>query len=315
MTTNCIARCVFAALLLAFSHSASFAQVLWTENFSDPDAAAANWVNGGTNEGTQTWTWLNDPSAFFGAPIFSAPSASDGFFMFDSDANGSNAHSVTLTGPVISLPASNNIQITFWAQYGYFGAPNAELQVSVDGGVLWTRHTLFETWLPSEIFNGSITLDIPEANGQTSIRLRFLWSGSNEYAWKIDDISLDGDSDTPPSACQMNPNAIICDNLDTYDPDFRLGPQSSWWTTWFGTEGGDFDGNVSAEQAKSAPNSVKIVSTSPGGGPQSSILQLDGMSTGLYELKFQMYLPANKTAYYDLRNAIPIVFGGNNLSV
>ena len=135
MTTNCLTRCTFAALVLAISLNTSFAQVIWTESFSNQEIAASNWVSGGTNEGSQTWVWLNDPQAFFAPEGFAAPTASDGFFMFDSDANGYNAHSVTLTGPVVECPASANSQVTFWAQYMYMGSPNAELQVSVDGEI------------------------------------------------------------------------------------------------------------------------------------------------------------------------------------
>lgn len=315
MTTNCLTRCTFAALVLAISLNTSFAQVIWTESFSNQEIAASNWVSGGTNEGSQTWVWLNDQQAFFAPEGFAAPTASDGFFMFDSDANGYNAHSVTLTGPVVECPASANSQVTFWAQYMYIGSPNAELQVSVDGGEQWVSHTLFESVFPLQMFNGLVTVSIPEADGHNTVRLRFLWSGINELAWKIDDVTLTGSPDVPPSACQMNPNAVICDNFDDYNPALKLGPQSAWWTPWFGEEGAIHDGDISTEQASSGVNALKIVSTSPFGGLQSSIFQMGNLGSGLYDLKFKVFVPAGKTAYYDLRQAIPIVMGGNNLNV
>ncbi|HND88112.1 MAG TPA: T9SS type A sorting domain-containing protein, partial [Saprospiraceae bacterium] len=83
-------------------------------------------------------------------------------------------------------------------------------------------------------------------------------------------------------------------------------PQATWWTTWSGTEGGAEDGIVSTEQAASGTKSVKLVSTSTSGGPQDVVLNLGTKSTGRYSLKWKMYIPLNKKAYYNIQDIVPI---------
>jgi hypothetical protein len=114
--------------------------------------------------------------------------------------------------------------------------------------------------------------------------------------------------------CNLDPNSIICDNLDTYVTNLKLGPQATWWTTWSGTEGTTEDGIVSTEQAASAPNSLKIVSTAATGGPQDVMLDLGNKSTGNYKLKWNFYVPTGKSAYYNIQNVIPIGAGAWNLN-
>lgn len=297
---------VLAALLLTCSFQAAFAQVFWTETFSDQASSTANWVHGGTNGGAETWVWADDPTlATFGTPAFAAPTATTGFFLFDSDANGEFDHAVTLTGPSIDCSSSTNTKITFWAQYAKFTAGAiAELNVSADGGATWTTHTLFPGFPTDQMYNDIVSVDIPEADGQSDVRLQFRWVGNYEYSWKVDDINLESVAGAVP--CDQNPMAIICDNFDTYDTALKLGPQATWWTTWSGTEGTTEDGIVSTEQANTAPNSLKIISTAASGGPQDVVLDLGNKTTGRYELKYKIFVPAGKWGYYNMQNNVPI---------
>ncbi|MCC7467554.1 MAG: T9SS type A sorting domain-containing protein, partial [Saprospiraceae bacterium] len=122
--------------------------------------------------------------------------------------------------------------------------------------------------------------------------------------------------------CPVNPNKIVCDNMDQYNTTQRLAQQNvaqngaanSWWSTWSGAGfGGAEDGIVSAEQANSAPNSMKILSTATAGGPQDVVLKLGNKTTGRYELKWMYYIPTGKQAYYNIQNVVPIGAGAWNL--
>lgn len=107
--------------------------------------------------------------------------------------------------------------------------------------------------------------------------------------------------------CAANPtNSIICDNIETYNTAQRIGPQATHWTTWSGTEGGTEDGLVSTEQAASGTKSVKVLATAPAGGPMDLVLNLGNKSTGHYSLKWKMYVPANRKAYYNIQEVVPI---------
>lgn len=97
------------------------------------------------------------------------------------------------------------------------------------------------------------------------------------------------------------PNVIVDDNLDGY-AEGALGPQAAHWTTWSGNEGGAEDGEVTSENANSAPNSLKIVGES-GGGPQDVLLLLGDKTQGMYVLEWQMYVPEGVAAYYNIQHS------------
>lgn len=301
MTRTCTTRSVLAALLLTFSLQSAFTQVFWTETFSDQTTANANWASGGTNGGTEVWTWLNDPSvATFGTPNFAAPTATDGFFMFNSDANGEFDHDVTLTGPVIDCSSSTNTKITFWAQYAHFTAGAvAELNVSTDGGATWTSHTLLAGFPVNQMYNDAISVDIPEANGQSNVRLQFRWVGNYEYSWKVDDIELE--SVAGPVPCDQNPMAIICDNFDSYTLG-NVSPQATWWTPWNLQENSSVGSEVSADFASSGTQSMKV---KPDGAPagDDQLLLLGNKSTGRYSLKWKQYVQTGKNAYFNFQQS------------
>ncbi len=115
--------------------------------------------------------------------------------------------------------------------------------------------------------------------------------------------------------CNLNPDAIICDNFDSYLTNLKLGPQATWWTTWSGTEGGAEDGIVSLEQANTPTKSFKMHSTAAAGGPQDVMLHLGNKTTGHYEINWKMYVPAGKNGYYNIQNVMPIGAGNWNLDV
>ncbi|MBL7774834.1 MAG: hypothetical protein JNK89_02470, partial [Saprospiraceae bacterium] len=307
-------------LFSAFTFNFASAQVFWTETFSA--ASSTNWVSGGMNPGPEVWTHTTDPLAGFmnpAIPAFDAPSVGDGYFYFNSDANGENqAHDITLTGTGNPADCSgkNNVSLRFYTQYIEFNeSAQAFVGISTDG-TNFTYHEILPNAAGDEINVGSITVAIPEANNQPQVWIQFRWVGDWEYHWKVDDIELF--NLTGPVPCDQNPMAIICDKLDTYNTAQRLGPQAAWWTTWSGTEGGTEDGIVSTEQASSAPNSLKIISTSANGGPQDVVLNLGNRATGRYELKFKVYVPAGKNGYYNVQQSVPIGNGGQgdwNLNV
>jgi len=115
--------------------------------------------------------------------------------------------------------------------------------------------------------------------------------------------------------CETNPDAIICDKFDSYSTALKLGPQATWWSTWSGTEGTTEDGIVTTEQAFSAPNSFKVVSTAAAGGPQDVVLNLGNKTTGHYDLNWKMFIPTGKAGYYNIQNIVPIAAGDWNLDV
>jgi len=251
-----------------------------------------------------------------GVPAFGSPSVADGYFYFNSDANGqAKAHDVFLTGNGKTVDCTGKTGVTLSFYYQYADASEltrAQVGISTDG-TNFTYHTVLGGIPYDGLGEGYADVSIPEADNQPKVWIRFRWTGNWDYHWKIDDLSMS--SEAAPVACNLSPLSIICDNLDTYKTTMRLGPQATHWTTWSGTEGTTEDGIVSTEQAASAPNSLKIISTAAQGGPQDVVLNLGNKTAGHFELKWKMFIPTGKNGYYNIQNVVPIGSGSWNLGV
>lgn len=189
-------KCLIAALWLALGFQVSIAQApFWTETFSDQTMATANWVNSGINPGTESWKWTDNPLDGFqdpNVPAFNAATASTGYFLFNSDANGDVPHDVRLTG--VGNPADcsgkSNVYLRFSTQYIRFTADAiASVGVSTNG-TDFTYYQVLGNVSPNTIAQGILELPLPEADGQPQVWIQFRWVGQFEYHWKVDDLEL-----------------------------------------------------------------------------------------------------------------------------
>ncbi len=186
-------RSLAAVLLLAFGFQVSIAQTaFWAETFD-----SASWVYGGTNPGTEVWTWTTNPAVGFQTPnnvvpAFGAVTATTGYYYFNSDKNGVFDHDVTLTN--VNSPANctgkNNVHLRFTTQYfHYTPTAVAEVGISTDGTNF--TYTQLLPGLPSDqIAQGIADFAIPGADNQAQVWIQFRWIGNNEYHWKVDDVQL-----------------------------------------------------------------------------------------------------------------------------
>ncbi len=104
--------------------------------------------------------------------------------------------------------------------------------------------------------------------------------------------------------CPSDPcdEAIFCDDFEPYDNTMPLGPQSLFWTTWSGAEGGEEDGIISTEQANNGLQSLYIQGADPDGGPQDVVLLLGDSTSGRYQLDFWIYIPEGSGAFYNVQH-------------
>jgi len=200
---------LFCTFLVA---PAGYAQVFWTEAFGDESTATSDWQHDGNNAGPAFWTWTSDPAAGYqdpDLPVFSAPTAGNGYFFFDSDANGNNPHDVWLTN--LNRPADctgkTGVKLRFFTQYIYFNPAGTVAQVGVStDGANFTWQNLFSSLPANMPFQDSVEIDLNEADNQPQVWLRFRWIGKYEYHWKIDDLALftpDTTTATNPDFCEM----------------------------------------------------------------------------------------------------------------
>lgn len=183
-------------------------QTFWTETFDDSFLATSQWAHGGTNAGPSKWEWTDNPAEGYQEPglsPFNAPTAAGGYFLFNSDANGPVAHDVWLTN--LNRPADCSgrvgVRLRFYTQYIYFkpSGTRAQVGVSTDGDT-FEYQTLFETHPANLPFEGWVEVELPQANGQAQVWLRFRWIGQYEYHWKIDDLELFTVMAQNPDTCQ-----------------------------------------------------------------------------------------------------------------
>ena len=96
---------------------------------------------------------------------------------------------------------------------------------------------------------------------------------------------------------------LFSDDFEAYNTG-ALGPQSSSWTTWSGTEGGAEDGIVSTAQASSGTKSIYFNSTAASGGPQDCVLDFGPLyNSGVFTFTADFYVNANKSAYFNFQGS------------
>jgi hypothetical protein len=94
---------------------------------------------------------------------------------------------------------------------------------------------------------------------------------------------------------------LFSDDFEAYTTG-ALGPQSTSWTTWSGTEGGAEDGIVSTAQASSGTKSIYFNSTVANGGPQDCVLDFGPMYTsGVFTYQSDFYVSNGKSAYFNFQ--------------
>ena len=95
---------------------------------------------------------------------------------------------------------------------------------------------------------------------------------------------------------------LFSENFDSYAVGAYLGPQSSFWSTWSGTEGNAEDVTITNNNANSAPHSIYFSSTAAGGGPQDVILKFGQVyNSGIFTFESDFYVNSGKTGYFNFQ--------------
>jgi hypothetical protein len=137
----------------------------------------------------QTWRFdnpNNDP-----AP----PGGDSDFADVNSEYYGQGGEQDTdLVSPVIDLSKETDPEIGFDSTYIGFPTQTAEVDLSLDGGTTWSS-----VWTPYSYNPGRFDVPIPQAAGQSDVRVRFSFTGSWGRHWAVDNV-LVGDHACSPVA-------------------------------------------------------------------------------------------------------------------
>lgn len=128
----------------------------------------------------------------------------------------------------------------------------------------------------------------------TSVGGMNFYSIDNNNLYYIDDIFF---GEMVEAACEAGEEQIICDNFETYLLDSYAGENAAHWSTWSGTAGGDEDAQITHQVASSGLHSLGIYNSQV----QDIVLQLGDRTEGVYNLKWNMYVPDSASGYYNIQ--------------
>jgi len=169
------------ALILSAVLGTSAQTTIYSQNFSGANLPAG-WQSIDNATGGK---WARKTSAH----SFASSTASNGFYIFDSDAAGDDgkAEDADLITAAINCSSSNFVALQFEQYFQQFQSSEGTVSVSTDG----------QTW--NTVYTVNTTSDNPEvvivnissfAANQATVYLKFNYIGNYDYWWAIDDIKL-----------------------------------------------------------------------------------------------------------------------------
>ena len=176
-------------------------ETIFTQNFESGMAPFTVTTPLNTNGGADT-PWSVKPSPYqptttsvWRPAVNSGPVGSTGnsFAFTTSDYNNSNIQTI-MTSPAIDASLYNSLTLTFDHYYSAFGGDFGEIQVATNAaGTDWTAAIqTYNTDLGSaSIFTGA-TVDLTPYAGTSTLRFRFIYNGTWDDGWAIDNIKLEG---------------------------------------------------------------------------------------------------------------------------
>ncbi len=99
-------------------------------------------------------------------------------------------------------------------------------------------------------------------------------------------------------ATQLNAQVIIDENFDSYTVGNGAALEAGApWTTWSAAPGGTEDPLISSTQSVSPSNSVYVGATT-----NDFIVHFSDLTTGVYDISFQLFVETGKMGYYNVLN-------------
>ncbi len=151
--------------------------IVLNETF-DGSTLPANWQV----SGTPGWSFDNP-----GARENSTGGAGN-MAIADSDVAGQVPMDTALQTPALNLSTASSVKLVFKTDFYPGGVSTADVDVSIDSGATWTN--IWRTTGVDAI--GTVTLNVPEAAGQSNVLFRFHYYNANyDWYWQVDDVVVE----------------------------------------------------------------------------------------------------------------------------
>lgn len=210
------------------------ANVIWQDDFS----TEADWSVTNASSPAQDWVWSDDPSAVPAYGPAGMTTASNGYFLINSDAAGATAtQDASLTyGSNIDLSSYPNVVLEFEHNYRTFEDART-VSVSTDGGSTWSDFVITTNANDeaNQNFDGSTQINISAAaGGSATVMLKFHYQGNFGWHWAVDDVRI---IEQPDNDIQLLSSWISGENnegleygmvpVDQMDANYIVGGQIS----------------------------------------------------------------------------------------
>ena len=187
------------------------------------------WSVTDNNGSAQTWMFGNATGE--GQP----PGGDADFAIADSHYYSSNFSSTpmdtSLVSPAVDLSQISKPVVAFdtWYQPDSLAqfAQAAEVDVSTDGGQSWAR-----VWQRTvKAATGRVVIPIPQAAGQNNVKVRFRYTGDNDYWWSVGNVFIG------TTTCIIAPGGLVAGTVTAAAAGTPLGAATVTSTTSPGEAG------------------------------------------------------------------------------
>ena len=171
---------------------------LWSNDFdiSNPN----DWIIENSTSDNQNWVLSTSTATTLGYGMGpwvdggNTVSNENGYALFDSDAvgtDGGNQDATITYAGFIDLTGYNDVVLEFAQRIRKFSTTETFVGVSLDSGATWTDFELNASKPVSSTYEESAQVNISSiAGGQDSVKIRFRYIGSWDYAWLVDDVKI-----------------------------------------------------------------------------------------------------------------------------
>lgn len=254
---------------------------IWSNDMSN----ASHWVATNNSIPAQDWFHTTDPADVPAAGPATMTTASNGYWLIDSDAAGQSANQdadITLVTPAI-LTGYNYVVLEFEQHYRTY-QDERTVSVSTDG-LAWTDYVVTDGTEGQINVDGTYAVNISSAvGGAATVFIKFNYVGNYGWHWAVDDVRI---IEQPLDDVQLLTSWIVEDNNE--GTEYGRYPESQLGTNW--TVGGEIF-NFGVNDATNVTLDVDFTSFSttpvePSLLADATVLLETGitpsLSTGLYQ--------------------------------
>jgi subtilisin family serine protease len=158
-------------------------EIPFSEDFNASTELPVGWEIVDNQGSGQVWEFGTHANGISGAGGNYAYLFSDGF-------GSGGVQNADLVTPLIDMSNATNINLSFLHFYNWVNDDVATLSYSIDGGSNWVQ---IQQWTGVDTANpATFNQGIPALNGQSNVKIKWNYTGSWDWFWDVDDISITG---------------------------------------------------------------------------------------------------------------------------